>query len=148
LRIKYKRSGRNQEESDLKKLLKNYRLSSKIVRQVEELSLVMGGVDATAVIIQAIQEKHDRFLEEHGTRLSKRRDGKYDVIKGGEKIAIIGMDQVDALPEKKRNEFLDQGVLHGEIELLLDVAAGRGKAISVDIKKWTLASTKPKKKIL
>lgn len=129
----------------MKKLLKNYRLSSKTVRQVEDLSVVMGGVGATAVIIQAIQEKHDHFLEEHGTRLSKRRDGRYDVIKGGEKIAIIDANQVDAMPKKKRNEFLEQGVLHGEIELLLDVAAGRGKTIRVDTKKWTQASEKTKK---
>jgi hypothetical protein len=128
----------------LKKLLRNYRLSPKTVQQIGELSTVLGELNATAVVSQAIQEKHDRFLKENGTRLSLRRDGKYDVIKRDLKIAVIEASQVRAMPESKRNEFLGQGILHGEVELILDVAAGRGKKIKIDQENWNM--TVPKKK--
>jgi hypothetical protein len=104
----------------------------------------MGDLDATAVVTQAIQEKHDRFLEENSTRLSLRQDGKYNVIKGNLKIAVIDANQVKAMPENKRNEFLGRGVLHGELELLLEVAAGRGRKITIHEQNWDQASRKNK----
>jgi hypothetical protein len=128
----------------LKKLLRNYRLSSKTVKQIEELSAVMGDLGATAVVTQAIQEKHDLFLRENSTRLFLRRDGKYDVIKGNLKIAVIEASQVKAMPENKRNEFMGWGVLHGEVELLLEVAAGRGRKITIHEQNWDQASRKKK----
>ena len=115
----------------MKKYPRNFRLSKKTVQQIEDLVSVMGSPDATAVITQAVQEKYLHFLDEHATRLKLNRNGKYDVIKSGVKVGTVEASHVEHLPEKRRNEFLGTGVLHGEIELLLDVAAGRSSKIEL-----------------
>ncbi len=116
----------------MKKYPRNYRLSKKTVQQIKDLVSVMDSSDATAVITQAVQEKYLHFLEEHATHLKINRNGKYDVIKSGVKIGTVEGSYVDRIPEKRRKEFMGAGVLHGEIELLLDVAAGRTDNIELD----------------
>lgn len=117
----------------MKKYPRNYRLSKKTVQQIKDLISVMDSSDATAVITQAVQEKYLHFLEEHATQLKINRNGKYDVIKSGVKIGTVEGSYVDRIPEKRRKEFMGAGVLHGEIELLLDVAAGRTDNIELDL---------------
>lgn len=111
----------------MKKLARNYRLSQKTVQQIEDLVSTLGCSDATAVITRAVQDKHQRFMDEHATRLVQRKDGQYDVVVSDQKIAVIHADQVEAIPVNRRKEFLGQGVLHGEVELLLDIARGGGR---------------------
>jgi ribosomal protein L22 len=120
----------------MKKIARNYRLSQKTVQQIEDLVSTMGCSDATAVITRAVQDKHQRFMDEHATRLVQRKDGQYDVVVSDQKIAVINADQVEAIPVNRRKEFLGQGVLHGEVELLLDIARGGGKEITLDLDTW------------
>lgn len=120
----------------MKKLARNYRLSKQTVQQIEDLVSILGCSDATAVIARAVQDKHQRFMDEHGTRLVQRKDGRYDVVVFDQKIAVVNADQVEAIPVNRRKEFLGQGVLHGEVELLLDIARGGGKEITLDLDTW------------
>jgi DNA-binding ferritin-like protein len=67
----------------MKKILRNFRLSPKTIQQIEELSRMAGDADATAIVTQAIQEKHEQFWFANSARLHPRRDGRYDVEKQG-----------------------------------------------------------------
>lgn len=103
---------------------------------------MMGDADATAIVTQAIQEKHDQFWMANSVRLHPRRDGKYDVEKQGHKIAIVEAGLMNSLPQKMRDDFLGRGVLHGEIDLLLDVANRSGEKIEIVEEAWRQAAPK------
>jgi hypothetical protein len=120
----------------MKKILRNFRLSSKTIQQIEELSRMAGDADATAIVTQSIQEKHEQFWLANSTRLHPRRDGRYDVEKQGQKIAIVESELVNSLPQKMRDDFLGQGVLHGEIDLLLGLTKQREGNVEIDERAW------------
>jgi hypothetical protein len=126
----------------VKKILRNFRLSPKTIQQIEELSRMSGDAEATAIVTQAIQEKHEQFWFDNSARLHPRRDGRYDVEKQGKKIAIVEAELVNALPQKMRDDFLGRGVLHGEIDLLLGLANHPGDKIEIVEGAWSQAGLK------
>ncbi len=112
------------------KVLRNYRLSLRTLEQITDLASELG-IDATAVITRAVEDKHHQFLAQNGTRLIRRRDGRYDVVALGKTLAVLESEQVENLPEDVRKRFMEDGILVGESLLLLDIAAGRGRSIEL-----------------
>lgn len=112
------------------KVLRNYRLSPRTLEQITDLASELG-IDATAVITRAVEDKHHQFLVQNGTRLVRRRDGRYDVVTQGKALAVLESKQVENLPEDVRKRFMEDGILSGESLLLLDLAAGRGRSIEL-----------------
>ena len=130
-------------EEYMAKVLRNYRLSPRTLEQITDLASELG-IDATAVITRAVEEKHHQFLIQNGTRLVRRRDGHYDVVAQGKTLAVLEKNQVENLPEDVRKRFLEDGILVGESLLLLDLAAGRGR--SIELKSTALKTSRSKGK--
>jgi hypothetical protein len=125
------------------KVLRNYRLSPRTLEQITDLASEIG-IDATAVITRAVEDKHHQFLIQNGTRLVRRRDGRYDVVVQGKTLAVLESEQVENLPEDVRKRFMEDGILSGESLLLLDLAAGRGR--SIELKPTVLKPSGSKRK--
>jgi hypothetical protein len=125
------------------KVLRNYRLSPRTLEQITDLASELG-IDATAVVTRAVEDKHRQFLIQNGTRLVRRRDGRYDVVAQGKTLAVLESEQVKNLPEDVRRRFLEDGILVGESLLLLDLAAGRGRSIELKSTALKLSGSKGK----